>query len=95
MTFFRKGSRKGWAVVRKVLREPLVHFLALALLIFVAYGILIRSDTTAPGRIVITQAKIEQIAGLFARTWQRPPTPAELKGSSTTMSGRKSTTARR
>ena len=39
-----------------------------------------RSDTTAPGRIVITQAKIEQIAGLFARTWQRPPTPAELKG---------------
>ncbi|HEY8277394.1 MAG TPA: peptidylprolyl isomerase [Methyloceanibacter sp.] len=67
-------------MVRKVLREPLVHFLALALLIFVAYGILIRSDTTAPGRIVITQAKIEQITGLFARTWQRPPTPAELKG---------------
>jgi hypothetical protein len=67
-------------VVRKVLREPLVHFLVLALLIFVAYGALNRSDTSAPERIVITQAKIEQIAGLFARTWQRSPTSVELKG---------------
>ena len=67
-------------MVRKVLREPLVHFLVLALLIFVAYGVLNRSDTLAPERIVITQAKIEQIAGLFARTWQRPPTSVELKG---------------
>ena len=32
------------------------------------------------GRIVVTQAKIEQIASLFARTWQRPPTSSELKG---------------
>ena len=67
-------------VVKKVLREPLVHFLGLGLAIFVAYGVLNRSDTTAPERIVITQGKIEQIAGLFARTWQRPPTSIELRG---------------
>ncbi|MFM9847512.1 MAG: peptidyl-prolyl cis-trans isomerase [Hyphomicrobiaceae bacterium] len=67
-------------MLRTVLREPLVHFLALALVIFVAYGALNNSDTAQPGRIIVTQARIEQIASLFARTWQRPPTPAELKG---------------
>ena len=67
-------------MVNKVLREPLVHFLALALAIFAVYGALNRSDSVTPGRIVVTQARIEQIATLFARTWQRPPSPSELKG---------------
>ena len=60
-------------------REPLVHFLALALVIFAVYEVLNRSHNVAPGRIVITQARIEQIASLFARTWQRPPSASELK----------------
>jgi hypothetical protein len=29
---------------------------------------------------VITEAKIGDLAGLFERTWRRPPTPAELDG---------------
>ena len=66
--------------MKKVLREPLVHFLALALAIFIIYGALNRSDRVTPDRIVVTQARIEQIATLFARTWQRPPSPSELKG---------------
>lgn len=67
-------------MVKKVLREPLVHFLAFALAIFMLYGALNRSDSVTPGRIVVSQARIEQIATLFARTWQRPPSPSELKG---------------
>ncbi len=67
-------------MLRKVLREPLVHFLALGLLIFAVYGVVNRSDVQKPDQIVVSQAKIEQIAGLFARTWQRPPTLPELKG---------------
>jgi hypothetical protein len=67
-------------VVTKVLREPLVHFLALALAIFMLYGALNRSVSVTPGRIVVTQARIEHIATLFARTWQRPPSASELKG---------------
>ena len=31
-------------------------------------------------RIVITPGLIEHLASGFARTWQRPPTDAELKG---------------
>ncbi|PZF78955.1 peptidyl-prolyl cis-trans isomerase [Aestuariivirga litoralis] len=61
------------------MREPLVHFLLLAALVFAAYG-LVTGQQSATGTIDVTQAKIEQLAGLFAKTWQRPPTAEELKG---------------
>ena len=67
-------------MLKKLLREPLVHFLALALLIFIAYGALNRKRPRSLAEIVVTQARIEQIAGIFARTWQRPPSLSELKG---------------
>ena len=67
-------------MLRIFLREPLVHFLGLALLIFIAYGALRSDRPTSPSRVVVTQATIEQMATLFARTWQRPPSRAELKG---------------
>ena len=67
-------------MLRRLLKEPLVHFLALALVIFAVYGVINTSEAEKPYRIVITGPKIEQIAGLFAKAWQRPPTVAELKG---------------
>lgn len=30
--------------------------------------------------MLVTASKIEQLASLFAKTWQRPPTVDELKG---------------
>jgi hypothetical protein len=68
------------SMLRRLLKEPLAHFLALALVIFAVYGALNPSGAEKPDRIVVTGPKIEQIAGLFAKTWQRPPTVAELKG---------------
>lgn len=64
---------------RRILREPLLHFAALSLLLFLAYSML--SDRHESGReqIVVSDARIEQLAGLFAKTWQRTPTPEELK----------------
>lgn len=67
-------------MLRRIVKEPLTHFLALALVIFVAYGLLNPSEQKRPDRIVITGAKIEQLATFFTATWQRPPTPSELKG---------------
>jgi len=65
----------------RLLREPLVHFLAFALIVFGAYHVLAPSgDGGRTGRIVVTSGKIEQIAARFAQVWQRPPTPGELKG---------------
>lgn len=65
--------------MQRFVREPLVHFLLLALLVFGAYSLVSRREP-ATATIDVTQAKIEQLAGLFAKTWQRPPTAQELKG---------------
>lgn len=67
-------------MIGRLLKEPLVHFLALALGIFALYGALNRSDGPRADEIVVTGAKIEQLAGLFAKTRQRAPTATELKG---------------
>ena len=65
----------------RLLREPLVHFLAFALVVFGAYHVLAPSaDGGKTGRIVVPAGKIEQLAARFAQVWQCPPTPQELKG---------------
>ena len=57
-----------------------MHFLVLALLIFVAYRYVGGSAEAEPDRIEVTSARIEQLAGLFAKSWQRAPNDVELKG---------------
>jgi len=52
----------------------------LGALLFAGYGLLKRSGEPAPGRIVITQGKIENLRASFSRVWQRPPSAAELDG---------------
>jgi hypothetical protein len=65
--------------MKRFLREPLVHFLAIgaALFLFFAWK---GGAGASSGRIVVTRARLESLAAGFARTWQRPPTAAELKG---------------
>jgi len=67
-------------MLKSLLKEPLFHFLLLALALFAAYGALNPVQTSKQDRIVIASAKIEQLATSFAKTWQRPPTDTELKG---------------
>jgi len=68
-------------MVGRTFREPLFHFLVLALLVFAAYHFLGSSAGEGKAdRIVITSGKTEQIAARFAQVWQRPPSPQELKG---------------
>ena len=70
----RKSSRiKTW------LREPLVHFLAIGVLIFLSYH-LWRGGGPGSDRIVITPGQVDSMAARFTRTWQRSPTEQELKG---------------
>lgn len=67
--------------VRRLLREPLVHFVLLGTLLFGGWAAL--GGGGAPGageRIVVTRGRIATLAELFERTWQRPPTPGELQG---------------
>jgi hypothetical protein len=66
--------------LRKIIREPLVHFLILGGLLFVYFEW--RGGGAGPGssRIAITPGLVAHLASGFARTWQRPPTDPELKG---------------
>lgn len=65
---------------RKLLREPLLHFLLLGLLLFVLYNVVSGGRGGADRRIVITDATVLGLVQGFQGTWQRPPTLQELKG---------------
>jgi hypothetical protein len=66
--------------MKAFLREPLVQFLLLGALLFVYFEW--KGGGSGPGstRIAITPGLVEHLASGFAKTWQRPPTDAELKG---------------
>jgi hypothetical protein len=66
--------------MKKVLREPLLHFLLLGTVIFAAYGFVSKRGSNEPGKIVISQGEIAAMAEGFARTWRRPPTRDEIEG---------------
>ena len=65
--------------MKRLLREPLLHFLVLGAAIFTVHGLVAGRRAPEGGRIVVTQARIEALATGFARTWQRLPSPQELE----------------
>jgi PPIC-type PPIASE domain len=67
-------------LVRKFLREPLVHFLALGALVFLVFHFAANSGDAPAGSIVVSAAKLEQLSIGFTRTWHRPPSQKELDG---------------
>lgn len=67
-------------LLRRLRDEPLVHFLLLGALLFAWFEW--KGGSTGPGgtRISITPGLVAHLASGFARTWQRSPSDAELKG---------------
>lgn len=68
------------SVLKKLLREPLIHFLALGAGLFVLFGILGAPSSGGDKRIVVTPGDVQRLEEAWTRQWQRPPTPAELEG---------------
>jgi hypothetical protein len=66
--------------MKRVLREPLLHFLLLGTAVFVAYSLVTKPSSDEPGKIVISQGQVAAMAEGFARTWRRPPTGEEIEG---------------
>lgn len=64
--------------MKQLLKEPLLHFLLLGVLIFVGYGVLNSHDKPESGLIVVSQGIIENLRASFTRVWQRPPSSTEL-----------------
>jgi hypothetical protein len=67
-------------LIRKFLHEPLVHFLALGVLVFLLFHFNANRDAPQDGKIIVTPGKVEQLVTGFTRTWRRPPTQQELDG---------------
>ena len=67
-------------MLKRLLREPLVHFALLGATIFAAWSLMSARDAVPRDAIVVSAGKIEHLEALFERTWQRPPARAELEG---------------
>jgi PPIC-type PPIASE domain len=67
-------------LIGRLLREPLLQFLALGAMLFALYGLAGKRSADAPERIVVSASRIANLADGFARTWRRPPSEQELQG---------------
>lgn len=67
-------------MMRRLLREPLLHFLLIGAVLFLIYGLLNRGAPDRSAAVVISATRVEAIAQNFAAVWMRPPTANELKG---------------
>jgi len=66
--------------MKRLIKEPLLHFLVLGIALFVTHGFVSKRNTAEPGQIVVTQGTIENLAITFSRAWKRPPTDEDLAG---------------
>ena len=64
--------------MKRLLREPLLHFLLLGAAIFAVWGWKSKPSEDEAARIVIAKGEVEAMAVGFGRVWRRPPTRAEL-----------------
>ena len=67
-------------LIKKLAREPLLHFLLLGAAIFVAYSLVSRHTGIEPGKIVVTQGQLASMWASFTNTRQREPTREEWEG---------------
>ncbi len=65
--------------IKKLWREPLVHFLLIGFALFLFYDLLNKQGSEAPNHIVVTSGQKQQLAANFQRTWMRQPTEKEMK----------------
>ena len=76
-----RTTTQGGSWARRLVREPLVHFLLLGGLLFGAWYLFNdQPQVSDSNRIVIDEAQMASLAATFQRTWLRPPTHEELLG---------------
>jgi hypothetical protein len=69
-------------VVSGIVREPLLHFVLIGLVIFMLYPQQPqqRPDSGGDQVIAVTQPVVDRLTAQFSATWNRPPTPEEIAG---------------
>ena len=67
--------------MKKLYKEPLLHFLIIGSLIFVLFSIVNKDAiNVSDNKIVVTAAEIERLSGNWSKKWNRSPTETELQG---------------
>ncbi len=66
--------------MQRLLREPLLHFLALGGLIFALYAAVSDPAPAPANTIVIGPERIDQLSKGYQAVWRRPPSAEELRG---------------
>jgi peptidyl-prolyl cis-trans isomerase C len=70
----RPSAMKRW------LHEPLVHFLAIGLVLFAVFRVINPEKQDSSNRIEMTEADLRQMTIAWMAQWRRPPTPEEMRG---------------
>lgn len=66
-------------LLRRVLTEPLLHFVLLGGLCFFLHRFVQRGEVTSPEQIVVDRERIAALAAEYERVWQRPPNDDDLR----------------
>ena len=66
--------------IKFLVREPLVHFLVIGVILFVTFDLRQGGSPETENLILISSGQVEQFSAQFERTWLRPPTDKELAG---------------
>lgn len=67
--------------MKKIYKEPLLHFLIIGALIFVLFAILSEEENNPGGnKIIVSTADIERLSYNWSKKWNRLPTEPELRG---------------
>ncbi len=69
--------------LKKIVKDPLFHFLLLGGGFFALFGVVSDDSASTTGRvseIVVTEGRINSLLIQFGKVWQRPPTEDELDG---------------
>ena len=61
-------------------QQPLLHFLIIGGLIFLFHSNFGNTESPQSKRIIISLPQVQRMAGLWHKTWGRPPTDTELQG---------------
>jgi len=66
--------------MKRIFREPLLHFLLLGAALFIAFSLMPKSvGNDELHRIVVSQGELDSLVEGFTKTRQRPPTGEELQ----------------
>lgn len=64
--------------MNKLLKEPLLHFMVLGILIYLT-SIFFQSSSENKQKILISAGKVKHLATLYQKTWQRPANKQQLQ----------------